>query len=804
MSEQSFVPKSFLSFDGKDDFVALPAMNIDWSQGLTVEAWVRYETFNLYSRIIDFGNGAGQANIVFATASATSGPFAQVFSSQGTPFLQQAAPLEAGVFMHLAVTTDPTGAGKLYRDGKLVQTGPLKLPDSVNRALNYLAKSHWGSDGYFHGQLAEVRIWKRPRSEADIQRDMNKQLTGSEPGLVVYLPLDDGSGTTARDRGPNGLHGTVNGATWVKTPAEQSAQRVVLQFPWQKVPDTGNLIGLAALKDGTILGVGTDNQLYTRSEAASLLQTPLDKAPAGIWTHIPNSGAVKAITQLKDGTIVGVGMDQGLYTRATLTSSWVLVPGSHAVKSVTQLPSGTIVGVGMNDQLYTRETLTSTWVHVPGSGAVTAVLAQPDGSLLGIGMDGFVYSRAALTAPWVQLTNSGVVIAISQLTDGTLLGVGTNMLLYLADPVGKVRGASGAMPQPELDKQGARRGILKFDGVDDCVKIGMYPQHKVQRDLTLEAWICAASQKQWGGIVSRIFDTGNTESGYGLTLDGVSGIWCGLRTMSGPSGNFYFSSGKDSLPLSTWHHVAATYDGKQVLTYVDGELKTTTPISGDITHEPDHALTIGAYADNDEFYGFSGKIAEVRIWKVARTQAELRASMTQALRGDEAGLVGYWPLDEGGGETAKDRSKNGLDGKITGAVWEKESVPFGKPPAPVPDKDREELLARLAVQDKRLAEIDGRLARIEEQLGAEEKSHAAIEQRLAENDRAHAVIQQKLDEQLRLTAGLHEMLSKLLAEAGARQAPTSLPPDAPTTESQPAEPQDGAASGRRRSNILWR
>lgn len=227
MSEESLVPKSYLSFDGIDDFVALPAMNIDWSQGLTVEAWVRYEKFNVFSRIIDFGNGAGQANIVFATPSATSGPFAQVFASQGNPYLQIAPPIEAGVFMHLAVTADPSGVGKLYKDGKLAQTGPLKIPDSINRTFNYIAKSQWDSDGYFHGQLAEVRVWKTPRSEAEIQRAMNQRLSGKEPGLVVYLPLDDGTGTTAHDLSPSGLHGTVNGANWVKAPVEQTSRPAV-------------------------------------------------------------------------------------------------------------------------------------------------------------------------------------------------------------------------------------------------------------------------------------------------------------------------------------------------------------------------------------------------------------------------------------------------------------------------------------------------------------------------------------------------------------------------------------------------
>ena len=32
-----------------------------------------------------------------------------------------------------------------------------------------------------------------------------------------------------------------------------------------------------------------------------------------------------------------------------------------------------------------------------------------------------------------------------------------------------------------------------------------------------------------GGIVSRIFDTGATESGYGLMLDGSSGIYFGIH-----------------------------------------------------------------------------------------------------------------------------------------------------------------------------------------------------------------------------------------------------------------------------------
>jgi hypothetical protein len=43
---------------------------------------------------------------------------------------------------------------------------------------------------------------------------MNKKLTGNEPGLVHYWPMDEGSGNTIYDQtGDN--DGTISGAIWV-------------------------------------------------------------------------------------------------------------------------------------------------------------------------------------------------------------------------------------------------------------------------------------------------------------------------------------------------------------------------------------------------------------------------------------------------------------------------------------------------------------------------------------------------------------------------------------------------------------
>ena len=42
----------------------------------------------------------------------------------------------------------------------------------------------------------------------------------------------------------------------------------------------------------------------------------------------------------------------------------------------------------------------------------------------------------------------------------------------------------------------------------------------------------------------------------------------------------------------------------------------------------------------------SGRISDLRIWNVARTPEEIAANYTNRLVGNEAGLVGYWRLDE--------------------------------------------------------------------------------------------------------------------------------------------------------------
>ncbi len=56
--------------------------------------------------------------------------------------------------------------------------------------------------------------------------------------------------------------------------------------------------------------------------------------------------------------------------------------------------------------------------------------------------------------------------------------------------------------------------------------------------------------------------------------------------------------------------------------------------------------------------GFTGKLDELRLWKVARTDAQILADMHHRLTGKEPDLVAYFPFDEGTGTTSKDLVKS--------------------------------------------------------------------------------------------------------------------------------------------------
>jgi hypothetical protein len=76
--------------------------------------------------------------------------------------------------------------------------------------------------------MSDVRVWNVIRTPQQIRQNMYSKLTGNEPGLLAYWPLNDGAGNIARDLTSNANHARVSGAIWSTVQSTANDSNVVL------------------------------------------------------------------------------------------------------------------------------------------------------------------------------------------------------------------------------------------------------------------------------------------------------------------------------------------------------------------------------------------------------------------------------------------------------------------------------------------------------------------------------------------------------------------------------------------------
>ena len=131
----------------------------------------------------------------------------------------------------------------------------------------------------------------------------------------------------------------------------------------------------------------------------------------------------------------------------------------------------------------------------------------------------------------------------------------------------------------------------------------------------------------------------------------------------------YTGLGFDELITSTnilnanqWYHVAAVKEGGSRRLYLNGVEQS---LSGSALNVSANNNPIRIGSDYGSRY-FDGRIDEVRIWNIAREQADIAADMNSTLSGNENGLVAYYHFNEGEGNTLYDQTGNGHDGLLVG------------------------------------------------------------------------------------------------------------------------------------------
>ena len=200
----------------------------------------------------------------------------------------------------------------------------------------------------------------------------------------------------------------------------------------------------------------------------------------------------------------------------------------------------------------------------------------------------------------------------------------------------------------------AQNFCAEFDGVEDYIEIDDATNLQVTGSLTLEAWVY-------------LYDDGTSDR---AVMNYGAGSWdYGIWIYSGVP---YFYSGDLSpasvsyatpVSLNGWTHLAVVYDNpnSKMYLYMDGSL--INPGGSDVTGSFSYTFNrfhIGY--PSASYITIPGKIDEVRVWDTVRDQNQIVANMYGELIGTESGLVGYWKLNEGFGQTVADITGNGGNG----------------------------------------------------------------------------------------------------------------------------------------------
>jgi glucose/arabinose dehydrogenase len=163
---------------------------------------------------------------------------------------------------------------------------------------------------------------------------------------------------------------------------------------------------------------------------------------------------------------------------------------------------------------------------------------------------------------------------------------------------------------------GRHGGALTFDGVTGMVNVADATDLRLSSHFTLEAWVRPSTvtgrrtvvfKDRSGGLAYALYAGSNNRVPQGYAYLGNA-----ERAVSGPG----------PIALSTWDHIAVTYDGAILAYYLNGTRATTHNATGAIP-----ALTGALHLGANPRWGerFIGQLDDVRIYNRALTGPEIAA-----------------------------------------------------------------------------------------------------------------------------------------------------------------------------------
>ena len=194
--------------------------------------------------------------------------------------------------------------------------------------------------------------------------------------------------------------------------------------------------------------------------------------------------------------------------------------------------------------------------------------------------------------------------------------------------------------------------VLEFDGADDRVTVAAGPALDVADTYTLEAWVRPDSIGAYHAILGR-------GAGFAPQQNILFLVWNDGR-LALTHGTSAWVISNTVLPAGVWSHAAVVKSPGGYQFYLNGVADGGGAHPGAPLTPGTYPLVIGKQgAQGNEF---DGRLDDVRLWRTARSQAQIQSAMALLLNpGSQSDLVAYYRF-EGAGQTVTDSSNNALHG----------------------------------------------------------------------------------------------------------------------------------------------
>ena len=660
-----------LHLDGSNDYAQVNDCVIPSSGDFTVAVWAKANEIQTgYREILSQNAGAGE-DFYIGLASNGNIRAGDDWLDTGTTF-----PLD-NLWHYFTVVKNDTNT-YLYLDGKLEATKASAITNPAGTEFR-IGRQYGEHAEYFKGEVEEIRIWDKELSVTEIRESMHLVQPLNDPNLVSYYQFNFEETNQIFDSVSSTI-GTTYGAVKVESDLEIG---------------TGNVYSIDVNSTGVypFTDVSLDMEITSITGNTSFTATKLNKAPNLLpWSNgaftdqfwiVHDFGDEDFLANLTFYPIEQIDPFYEEYPeylfvgRRSVPSpySGYGIFEANDVNSSSNYATFNLYN-SMGQFVLTQEMPPELLSTVPANETLvspfTEISATFDYDMLGWGGD-IIIHRMSDGSIFEQFDSSDLTY------DGdTVSIIPTNPLEYDKEyfitiqsdalwgynevPYGGINDNT-TWNFMTLPFDAAAGTCLDFDGSDEYINLGSDDQITGANPRTIELWAYTESFNNGG-----LFQAG---------IIGTTGADFSLRTLTTDNcwrAQFWGSTDFDvTLPDSKneWHHYCLTYDGSTNRLYYDGEL---------VGYE-DSNLNTGTqeiYVGRWNVSYFNGKIDELRIWNVARTEEQIRESMHLSVDSTEPGLLQYHKFNTGFGEI--EYSIQGDTGTLLNMEeedWQPNEIPIG-------------------------------------------------------------------------------------------------------------------------------